>query len=81
MKQMNECLDRFFKRLKPDSKKKWQAHRRNNLLLLYHYSHYVLGYDTEKNTIFHEWWEYPADKRGLEAAKEYLERRKLNEMA
>jgi hypothetical protein len=76
MKQIDVCLNRFFNGEKP-LKVKWQARRHNefnNILILYHYHHLVLIYDLEKNVIVREWWELPADKRGLEAAKDYLQK-------
>ncbi len=76
MKQMDVCLDRVFLELKPLPNSKWKAMIvLDHLLLVYHYTHYVLGYDIKTHTVFHEWWERPADKRGLEAAKEYLKER------
>lgn len=75
MKQIEICLDRHFSNQKP-LKAKWQARwhkENNNLLLLFHYQHLVLAYDVSKKTIEHEWWEVQADKRGLDAAKYYLQ--------
>lgn len=74
MKQMNDCLDRFFSDQKP-LKAKWQARWHKDyphVMILFHYQHVVLVFDTEKKTFEHEWWEVPTDKRGLDAAKEYL---------
>lgn len=80
MKQINECLDRFFKKQKP-LKKKWKAFETkddegNAYLLLYHYHHLVLAYNLTKEEVAYEWYEKPADKRGLESAKKYLKERK-----
>lgn len=76
MKQINICLNRFFNGEKP-LKAKWQARRHSeypDLLLLFHYHHLVLVYDLNKKESLKEWWELPADKRGLDAAKEYLQK-------
>lgn len=76
MKQIQECLDRFFDTNKGPLKRKWQALLNGpHHLHLYHYHHLILVYDLENHEIQYEWWEKPADKRGLDAAKEYLERR------
>lgn len=75
MKQINECLDRFFENQKP-LKKKWQARwhpDHDNIILLFHYHHLVLAFDVKTKKLLHQWWELPADKRGLESAKKYLE--------
>jgi hypothetical protein len=77
MKQIDECLDRFFSNKRPLAKK-WQArgvNMRRDELRLYHYHHLVLAYDVLNNKVLYEWWEKPADKRGLESAKEWLEER------
>lgn len=74
MKQMNDCLDRFFEGRTP-LKAKWQArwHKDySHIMILFHYQHVVLVYDTAEQKVLHEWWEVPTDKRGLDAAKEYL---------
>lgn len=74
MKQINDCLDRFFANKKP-LKAKWQARWHNeyeHIMILFHYQHVVLVYDTKEHHILKEWWEVPTDKRGLDAAKEYL---------
>lgn len=78
MKQIDECLTRAFKKNKP-LRKKWQAAINGNHLILVHYHHLVMVYDIETHTYLHEWWEKPADKRGLDSAKAWLEdrRRKL----
>lgn len=81
MKQMDECLDRVFSFQHPAPSKKWKAFRgawlgeKPNLILLYHYHHLVMVYDSTANEILHEWWEKPTDKRGLDAAKEYLNKK------
>ena len=79
MKQINDCLNRFFARQSP-LKKKWSAHSQvldngSEVLLLYHYHHLVLVYHIQTNRVLHQWWERQADKRGLDAALAYLERR------
>lgn len=81
MKQIDECLTRYFEGKEP-LKKKWKAlpHPKvPNILCLYHYHHLVLVYDTVHHHIEAEWWEKQADKRGLDSAKEWLNRRKQHE--
>ncbi len=67
----------------PTHSKKWKAFwgdwmwsesiaNREQFILLYHYHHLVLVYDTQDKMVVFEWWEKPTDKRGLDAAKEYL---------
>lgn len=77
---MDECLDRFFANKDP-LRKKWFAFGvisgrkydvQHPILHLYHYTHLVLRYNLETHEILEEWWEKPADKRGLDAAKAYL---------
>lgn len=75
MKQIDECLERFFTG-KPPLKRKWQARWYKDyphIMILFHYQHIILVYDTHKKEILYEWWEVPADKRGLEAAKKWLD--------
>lgn len=75
MKQINECLDRFFENQNP-LKKKWQARwhpDQKNVMMLFHYHHLVLAFDVENKKVLYQWWELMADKRGLESAKRYLE--------
>ncbi|MEK4781026.1 hypothetical protein NST86_33200 [Bacillus sp. FSL L8-0199] len=79
MKQISDCIDRALKGLPPLESKKWKAYlqwneeHRTHYICLYHYQHLVLIYDTVKKSILHQWWEKPADKRGLDSAKEYIE--------
>lgn len=74
MKQIDECLTRFFTDQKP-LKKKWQVIRQNETqVCLFHYHHLVLVYDGEKQKVVYEWWEKQADKRGLDSAKEWFDR-------
>jgi hypothetical protein len=77
MKQIDTCLDRVFEGKKP-LKQKWQViiQKKDNNLYLYHYQHLILVYDLDNERIEYEWYECPTDKRGLDAAKEYLEKRK-----
>lgn len=76
MKQIDDCLTRFFTCQKP-LKKKWQAFQQEeSLVYLYHYHHLVLVYDGMKQKIVYEWWEKQADKRGLDSAKEWLDSHK-----
>lgn len=79
MKQIDECLDRFFSGMSP-LKRKWQARwhkEHNHIMILFHYQHVVLVYDTKEKKSLKEWWEVPTDKRGLDAAKEYLKNKNL----
>ncbi|MEB2277013.1 hypothetical protein LAV82_23625 [Bacillus sp. ILBB4] len=86
MKQIDECLTREFSG-KPSLKRKWRAFLGTNpkthcrMLLLYHYHHLILRYDVDHHVVLYEWWEKPADKRGLDSAKEWLgeRQRKLKE--
>lgn len=74
MKQVNDCLDRFFSNQAP-MKHKIQARWDKefpHVLLLFHYQHLLLAYDTEECKILHQWWEVPTDKRNLDAAILYL---------
>jgi len=73
MKQIDECFDRHFAGKKPLAKK-WQVRRIEHCLFLFHYHHKVLVYDTREKRVAFQWWEKPADKRGLDAAKEYLKK-------
>lgn len=70
MKQIQDCFDRHFEG-KPPLKKKWQLRESDNVLFLFHYHHLIMIYEMTKNKIMYEWWERPADKRGLDAAKAY----------
>lgn len=74
MKQIDECLDRFFDG-RPRLKKKYQAVEHENCLYLFHYQHLVLVFHLHTYEFLHEWWELPTDKRGLDAAKAYLTKR------
>ena len=72
MKQIDDCLNRFFTQQKP-LKKKWQAVKQNETLVyLFHYQHLVLVYDCIEAKVIYEWWEKQADKRGLDSAKEWF---------
>jgi hypothetical protein len=72
MKQIDTCLDRFFNNL-PPLKHKWQAIRKDNELHLYHYHHLILIASLPDLTIKYKWYECRTDKRGLDAALQYLE--------
>lgn len=72
MKQMDDCLTRFFTNQRP-LKKKWFAGRADEeTFVLYHYHHLVMIYNFKYDQILYEWWERDADKRGLDSAKEWL---------
>lgn len=81
MKQINEALDRFFDGRK-QLKQKWiaikQTEDSSEFLVLYHYQHLVLKVDLKDLTIKFKWWECPTDKRGLDAALEYIENKRKN---
>lgn len=68
---MDECLERAFAGKKPLAKK-WKSIIEDGVLYLYHYHHLVLVYDLEREITYHQWYEKPTDKRGLDAAKEWL---------
>lgn len=77
MKQMDECLVRAFNQLPPKKSSKWKAiitmhGEYEPVLYLFHYQHRVLVYAINHHQILDEWWEKPADKRGLDSAKEWL---------
>lgn len=72
MKQMHECLSRFFEGRPFRLSDKWKALKMGENLLLLHYHHPVLVYDIARQVIVTEWWEKPADKRGLDSAKIWL---------
>lgn len=77
MKQIDTCLDRHFSGQKP-LKAKWQArwhHENPDVLILFHYQHVVLLANMKTKDIIYEWWEVPTDKRGLDAAKDYLKKK------
>lgn len=78
MKQIEECLGRFFSG-KPALAKKWRAYyniaKSTPTLLLMHYHHIILEYDFYNEIVLHSWWEKNADKRGLDAALHYLKNR------
>ncbi|MGF0347734.1 hypothetical protein ACQR3P_29260 [Rhodococcus sp. IEGM1300] len=80
MKQITECLDRAFQK-KPPLNKKWRAqimHLKDYphpVLIVMHYHHLSLLYCIERRKPLHTWWEKPTDKRGLDAALDYLENR------
>jgi hypothetical protein len=76
MKQVDACMDRAFQE-KNQNNTKWRAfihEERNGLkyLLLIHYQHAILIYDLTAQQIHYSFWECPTDKRGLNAAIEYL---------
>lgn len=69
---MDECLERFFQGKDPLNKK-WRAYgSHNRYMWLMHYHHVVLGYDFQEKKVIHQWYERPTDKRGLDAALEFL---------
>ena len=73
MKQIEECLERFYQGKPPLQSKKWKAFpAENRYLYLFHYHHMVLIYDFYDRKVLHAWAELPADKRGLSAAMNYI---------
>lgn len=92
MKQIQQCLDKAIDNKMPAASKKWKAFRGNMIwadsedvedkeehIILYHYHHLVLVYNLKTNEPIFEWYEKPTDKRGLDAAKEYLNKRFNND--
>lgn len=79
MKQIDIALSRAFDKQPPLGSAKWKAFIQylagDPILYLYHYHHRVLVYDIYGEKILSEWWEKPADKRGLDSAKLWLEDR------
>jgi hypothetical protein len=79
MKQINNCLNRFFEN-KRQLKQKWIAIKNTyndmECLMLFHYQHLILVMRLDTNEIIYKWWECPTDKRGLDAAIEYLKNNK-----
>jgi hypothetical protein len=81
MKQIDVCLDRHFLGQQP-LKAKWQARWHKDyphILVLFHYQHIILVVDMDEREILHRWAEVQADKRGLNAAINYLNRKWENE--
>lgn len=72
MKQIDECLNRHFEGKRPLLGKKWQVRGDEISIVLFHYHHRIMICDLKRKKIKFEWWQVPADKRGLEAAKKYL---------
>jgi hypothetical protein len=76
MKQIDECLQRVVNGQPPHAKRKWKGFLQWNgfyyELHLYHYHHLVLKYRFMDKKVLYEWWEKPADKRGLDSAKLWL---------
>jgi hypothetical protein len=78
VKQMDECLNRaVVEKNRPLNGRKWKAFTvrsgSEEILYLYHYHHRVLIYSLDSQRVLEEWWEKPTDKRGLDAAKAWLE--------
>lgn len=80
MKQIQECLNRYFNGQSP-LKRKWQIDENTaafqgevnrEVLCLYHYQHLVLVVDKSTYETYYTWWEVQADKRGLDSALEYF---------
>lgn len=76
MKQIDECLTRAFAGKSPLPSKKWKAIIEDDLLLVFHYHHLILAYDVNTHERYREWHERPADKRGFDAALQWLEDRR-----
>jgi hypothetical protein len=81
MKQIDEALNRFFDGRK-QLKQKWVAIKQiedsNEFLVLYHYQHLILKIDLKDLSVKYKWYECPTDKRGLDAAIEYINNKKNN---
>lgn len=80
MKQIDVALSSALSDKAPPPSQKWKGFinwtGQTYILSLYHYHHLVLQYDLFNHIILHEWWERPADKRGLDSAKIWLEARR-----
>lgn len=78
MKQIRECIDRALRGDRP-LRKKWrgQVLRVKDypfpVLVLMHYQHLVLLYCVERSKVLYSWHELPTDKRGHDAAIDYLD--------
>lgn len=79
MKQIDTALWRAFSDHKPLKSAKWKGYMKwtgqTYILYLFHYHHLVLKYDVFNQQILFEWYEKPADKRGLDSAKIWLKAR------
>lgn len=74
MKQIDECLDRVFNGQRPLNKK-WKAFIIEGYLYVFHYTHRVFVLRLHDRHIIEQWWEKPADKRGLNAIKLYMNKK------
>lgn len=75
MKQIDEMFARFIKGQLP-LRKKWQmryaAQDGRILVYFFHYHHIICVFDCELRQFIYEWYEKPADERGLAAIKRTL---------
>ena len=75
MVQIEEMFTRFIEG-KPRAKRKWQMVCVNvgtrRCIHFYHYHHLVAIYDTIDKRFYYEWYEVPADYRGLASIKAYM---------
>ena len=82
MKQIDKCLVDAFAGKKPAPSSKWKAIilRKNHdyKLFVFHYQHTVLVFNINEWSSFYEWWEKPADRRGLESCLEWLRENERN---
>ena len=78
MKQIDTVMHRAFSG-HPPLKTKWKGiinyERGEHILYLFHYHHLILKYNVTRRIYLHEWYEKPADKRGLDSAKIWLKAR------
>jgi|BioPla2DNA2_1021312.scaffolds.fasta_scaffold148471_2 hypothetical protein len=74
MKQIDVCFERFFAG-KKQLKNKWQLQQPNqgDYIVLFHYNHMIMMIDPDTLEVTYQWYECPADKRGLDAAIAYLD--------
>lgn len=75
MKQTDEMFGRFIKGMMP-LRKKWQmryTHEDGQVMLyFFHYHHVIYVYECNSCRTVYEWYEKPADERGLAAIKRTL---------
>jgi hypothetical protein len=71
MKAVRESLRRALNGIRP-LKNKWTAIVDEEELRFYHYQHQILAYNLDERRILYTWWEVPTDKRGIDAALQYL---------
>lgn len=73
MKQIEQCLDKAFLKKEPAPSQRWKAWIYYDKLVVYHYHHKCLVFDTKIYSVEFEWWEKQADRKGLASVLLYLE--------